>query len=148
MNPNQEITIYLTKCLQKLSALDNQHDEVCREVNELSIEDAHLAEYSKKLDSRIDTCKHVLAEHSKYLQSRTSREITIDLREFQREKSDVHKRCCEIHDEIEELDCKAVNLLDQSNELGAMIELCQRSLEGEDVSIWAEIQRCEFKQRG
>ena len=49
MNPNQEITIYLTKCLQKLSALDNQHDEVCREVNELSIEDAHLAEHFARL---------------------------------------------------------------------------------------------------
>ena len=49
-------------------------------------------------------------------------------------------------DEIEELDCKAVNLLDQSNELGAMIELCQ-FIAVEDVSIWAEIQRCEFKQR-
>lgn len=143
LNPNQEITIHLKKIQRKLCDVDNQHDEVCREINELSVEDAHLAEYSKKLEFRIHTCKHLLAEHTEYLKARSNREITIHLRTFKREKSGVNARRSDIGRNIEQFKLKADNLLDQSHEYESRIEICQRALAGDPVLIWAEIQRFE-----
>ncbi len=144
MNPYQEVTIHLEKLQQKLSNINNQYDGVCREMNELNVQGVHLAEYSKKLDSKIDVCEQLLAESDKCLATGSNRQLRIDLKIFNREKLGIDAMYREVKSNIENLDCNAVDLLDQSHKLETVIELCQRTLAGEDVSIWAELQRFGF----
>ena len=146
MNPNREIEIYQEKYMRMKSTVDNRHDKVCREIIRLNFKDAYFTEYSMKLDSRIDTCKQLLGESKRSLEAGSNRQLKIDLRKFRGEKSKVDAQRIEVLHEIESLEIEADNLLNQSLKWQNRIELCQRALDGEDIPIWAEIQRFESKE--
>ena len=146
MNPKHEIEIHLKKLQRKLAVSHNEYDDICREINRLNFEDAHLTDHSRRIKAEIECCEQLLRELEQRVERGTSYQLKIDLRKFKRENSKVDNRRSEVQHDIEILDCKVVNLLDQSQDLWAMIELCQRALDGEDVSIWAEIQRFESKE--
>ena len=147
MNPNMEITNYRNKYMRMESTIENQHDEMCRKIIRLKSEVAHLVEYSKKLDSRIDVCEQLLRTPERCLETGSYGQLKIDSRKFKGEKSKVDAQRSEIQREIERLDFKADNLLDRSRELSDITERGQRALDGEDVSIWTDIERFESKQR-
>ncbi len=114
MNPIREIVDYQEKYMCMKSTVDNRHDKVCRKIIRLNFEDAHLAEYSMKLDSRIDTCKQLLGESERCLEAGSNRQLKIDLRKFRGEKSKVDAQRIEVLHEIESLEIEADNLLNQS----------------------------------
>ena len=89
--------MHLSRFIREQSNIENQYDKVCREINTLGIEDAHLAEYCHKLDSKIDTCECLLPEHATYLETGDNRQIRIDLRKFEREKLEVYALSSEVH---------------------------------------------------
>ena len=146
MNPNREIEIYQEKYMRMKSTVDNRHDKGCREIIRLNFKDAYFTEYSMKLDSRIDTCKQLLGESKRSLEAGSNRQLKIDLRKFRGEKFKVDAQRIEVLHEIESLEIEADNLLNHSLKWQNRIELCQRALDGEDIPIWAEIQRIENEE--
>jgi len=147
LNPKQEIKTHLKKLQRKLSNNYNEYDDICREINELNFEDAHLAMHFKKLKSRDDVCQQLLEEPLRCSNAESNRQLKIELKKLKQKKIEIQTRHTEIHRQKEERECDAANVLDRFHELESIIELWQTALEGEDVPIWAEIQRFESKQR-
>ena len=146
MTPNREIEKYLRRFIRKQSYVENQHDEVCRKINRLNSEEIHLAEYSNKFDSRIYTCEQWLEESNRCFDASSNRQLENVLRGLMREKRKVEAQRSKIQYEKESLEFNADNLLTRSLKWQNRIELYQRALDGEDVPIWAEIQRFENEE--